>query len=464
MKQTSAEFASGLAVPSSDAVLPHARPRNDGAAQPVLAVTLALIPVIAAVPVGSHRPIYWMIWTVVIACLVIAVIAQGRHPLRLPIAGVGGLAVVFLAACGLQLLPIGTMFGLERPFISIDTGATALATLRWASYAGFFWLMCQASRQREQARLIAWVLFLGIFLHAIWALVAFRFLGDAALWGPKLHYQGSVTGTFVNRNAYAVFLGFGLILGLGLLSHAALKPDVERRRMAVLFSAQTVWSGTLWLCLGVIALALFGTASRFGVFASLLAALVLVGALAAKHSGSGRFTARVVGWWSLVVLALFAIVGRPALERAVFTQIDSQDRVSLYVQVIDLIRQQPLTGVGLDVFETAFQGVHRTPMSPDLAWDRAHSTYLALWAEMGLIVGSIPPLICLIIAVTLITRFMRAKRDFVFVAIALSAITLGAIHSLVDFSLEIAANVYVFLALVALGATRATGQGAGERS
>ena len=175
-------------------------------------------------------------------------------------------------------------------------------------------------------------------------------------------------------------------------------------------------------------------------------------------------SARVVGWWSLVVLALFAIVGRPALERAVFTQIDSQDRVSLYVQVIDLIRQQPLTGVGLDVFETAFQGVHRTPMSPDLAWDRAHSTYLALWAEMGLIVGSIPPLICLIIAVTLITRFMRAKRDFVFVAIALSAITLGAIHSLVDFSLEIAANVYVFLALVALGATRATGQGAGERS
>ncbi|MEL7343459.1 MAG: O-antigen ligase family protein [Pseudomonadota bacterium] len=464
MKQTSVEFAPSLAIAPSQRVLTRRIEQSEGLARPAFAIAVAAVPLLAAVPLGSHRAIYWMIWTMIIATMILTVLIATPPKERFSMPGLVGLATAFLVFIVAQILPVGFLLGLERARISVDTGATVLGGLRWASYAGFFWLMCQVSQNRRHARLMAWVLFGGIVVHAIWALVAFRFLGDAALWGQKLHYHGAVTGTFVNRNAYAVFLGFGMILGLGLLAHDALRADRDRRRMAVLLSPMGLWTATLWLCLGLLGMAMFGTASRFGIFASLLAALFLVGALAAKHSGSGRFTAKVVVWWSALVIGVFAVVGRPALERAIFTQIDSQDRISLYIQTLELIRKNPIFGVGFDGFETAFQSVHRTPLSPDLFWDRAHSTYLSLWAEMGLIAGSIPPMICALIAATLLMRLFRAKRDFAFVIIALSAIALGGVHSLIDFSLEISANVYVFLALVALGVTSGAGMTTGGRS
>ena len=299
---------------------------------------------------------------------------------------------------------------------------------------------------------MAWILFLGVTLHGIAALFDHRMLGDAGLIGDKIYYKGAVTGTFVNRNAYSVFLGFGFLLGLGLLLHSVLRRGGNRPRMIQLLSAHSMRQATLWLCVLIVAMALIGTASRFGIVVVLGGATAIVGLLAAKHGGgSGRFVATIVGVWTFAILVLLMVFGGPVLERAILGQVDSQDRINLYVQVVHLIMQNPLVGVGLDNFEVAFQKIHRTPLAPDLFWDRAHSTYLTLWAEMGLIAGSIPPLICLALAVRILRGFWRTRSDFALSCIAMGAILIAGSHSLIDFSLEIEANVLIFLTIVALG-------------
>ena len=79
---------------------------------------------------------------------------------------------------------------------------------------------------------------------------------------------------------------------------------------------------------------------------------------------------------------------------------------------------------------------------------------------MGLVIGSIPPLLCAVVLAVTILRVRRAGRDFALGIVGIGVIALAGLHSLVDFSLEIAANVYLFLALVALGLTTGLRKGA----
>jgi hypothetical protein len=53
--------------------------------------------------------------------------------------------------------------------------------------------------------------------------------------------------------------------------------------------------------------------------------------------------------------------------------------------------------------------------------------------------------------ISLLRAIRRRELAYLPAAIAVAVIVLTGAHSLVDFSLEIAANVYVFIALVALG-------------
>jgi O-antigen ligase len=110
-----------------------------------------------------------------------------------------------------------------------------------------------------------------------------------------------------------------------------------------------------------------------------------------------------------------------------------------------------LLGYGGASFPVAFPPFERAPLPLDVVWEKAHSTYLGLWLELGLIAGSIP----ILIVASLGIRAFTGLRDPSSLALSLAAI--GAIvaygtHSLVDFSLEIQANTYVFLAVLALGA------------
>ena len=116
-----------------------------------------------------------------------------------------------------------------------------------------------------------------------------------------------------------------------------------------------------------------------------------------------------------------------------------------------MIRMRPLFGFGLDSFPLAYELFHAPPVSAGFVWDRAHSTYLTLWAEAGVIAGSAPPLAGLVAAHMLWRGARKPCPGRSMATAGFAALLLCGLHALFDFSLEIQANTFLLLALVALG-------------
>ena len=154
--------------------------------------------------------------------------------------------------------------------------------------------------------------------------------------------------------------------------------------------------------------------------------------------------------------------GASLVERLVLLPGVDESRVEVHRQIWEAIWARPWTGYGAGSFATVFQAFQRPPLSGEYVWENSHSTYLALWFEMGLVAGSIPLLIIAVVAV----RSLAALRDPS--STALSLATLGviivfAVHSLLDFSAEIEANAFLLTVVMALGAAGAITGRAGRR-
>lgn len=451
-----------------------AAPADTGMARSGLnrATALALIAVVLFTPVaaGGNRAPVWLIAAAVVfaltavQALVLFIQGRGARPLRLAnLRGVLACAAAFLAYGLVQLLPIGLAHlpDLDAPpTISLAPQATVLALLRVAASVVFLVLMVEVAGPLARARAIGWVIYAGVVVHAVWGLVALNLLGDSFFWGEKLAYRGAVTGTFINRNAFATFLGLGAVLGLALMIERMHAPRMRRPGgTGGLFAPETILTALVGVTLALVLMALAGTQSRMGLAATAAGLGVVV-------AGSRWPADARLGRWKLLlglvaVLALALGVAGGVLDRALFTLEDADARLELWRQVLTMIAARPLTGFGLDAFAPAFELFHQPSLTPALIWDYAHSTYLTLWVEMGLLAGSLPLLAGALVLVRLI-RLRRARsHDVALPVAALGALVLGAVHSLVDFSLEIQGNLFLLLAILGLGLARRMPQGRG---
>nr|WP_302052381.1 O-antigen ligase family protein [Devosia sp. WQ 349K1] len=198
--------------------------------------------------------------------------------------------------------------------------------------------------------------------------------------------------------------------------------------------------------------ALLSSQSRMGLAAALAGGSVLIIVALAKtnlaRSGLGLM---VTIAFIVVSAAAFFVFGGGTLERLGSTESDSDVRQQLYAQVAQLIEAHWLWGTGAGTFELVYPLFHRWPVSPDLIWDKAHNTYLTLWSELGLVVGTLPLIIFAIIAARLLVLIKQRSEDWWLPAISLSALVVVATHSLVDFSMEIQGVVLMLLFVVGLG-------------
>lgn len=436
-------------------------PRLNRVAAVVLVVFLFVLPI----PLGANRPVFWAINAVAVggagALYGIAITAR-RQSFRVPLGAVAGIAVLWLAFCAFaafqMLLPIKTDFAgpngsVTAPVRSLAPGASLFGLVQFATLGVFFFLVLQVGANRGRAQTIAWALFAVIVAHAIYGLLALTQFGDTVLIFEKWAYPGLATGTFVNRNAYATFLAFGLVLGTGLAGQA-----IGRARQPLTASVIMSLSG-----LAVLVAALYLTQSRMGVAAGLAGSLIVLCGFAIKM---GRTHPRMPLWTVLLALALVGLgavlFGSGWAERLGSVERDFDVRAALYAQVGEMIVARPFLGFGGGSFEVAFPLFHRLPVSPDLVWDKAHSTYLALWAEYGVIAGSIPLFVAGTIALRCAVLFHARQSDWLLSLVALGVTATAGLHSLVDFSLEIQANALFFAALLALG-WRNSGQGGRSR-
>lgn len=436
-----------------------------------LAVLLGVLVPLTALPLASNRATWWLLWTAVFAAIALV------YVLRFAVADVdyrvraldhkvlAGFAMVLPAWALVQSLPIAGFLpagwgamppglgGQDMATLSVQPQVTLAGVLRFAGYIVLVALVLEVASRRDRVLRVAQIIYAGICLQAVWAVVALKGLDDFSPWGPKLAYLGSATGTFVNRNSLATFLGFGLVLGIGILAERARRSSIRAtRRDTVIgrlgYGDLVVLVGMVFLLIGLIY-----TQSRLGLVASLSgAAITLMLVRAQSGARAGRVLAEtvVIGLGAIAAVALVA-AGQGVAERMLFLGNEAVNRLAIYEQTWGMIEMRPWSGFGMDAFGSAFEAFRAPPLLAPVTYDLAHNSYLMLWAEFGLVFGSVPIVALLAVSVLLLRR-MRAEDGFGGMAAAgLGALVLGAIHSLADFSLEIPANVYVLMCIIGLG-------------
>lgn len=429
---------------------------------------LAALVIVIAVPQASNPTVWWLVFGTIIAIAASWHLVRGAQlapdrPLQishhkmlfyvlLPIPLVALLQAAPLAGVlpgALIWLPEGVG---EASSVSVLPSASYLGALRVLIYMAFFALMLEVAGQGARAEKVGWVLFFGIAAHAFWALIALNVLGDITPWGPKTAYGGTATGTFVNRNSFATFLGFGLILGLALTIERARGPRIRHSRGRTLLSPENIEIALLLgVCL-VIAMALFATQSRLGIAATLVAVVVTVLALRLKSDAArGRVALEAIALAALLGVIGVLGGGLGSIDRAIFVAGDAELRAEIYRGALDLIAARPWLGWGWDNFAPAFEVMRQPGPNNQLVFELAHSTYLTHWIELGLIFGSLVIVAGAMIGWALVLRLVRRRVNLAMPAAALGALVLGALHSTLDFSLEMPANVFLFLAILGLG-------------
>ncbi len=400
-------------------------------------VALLLLLTLTPLPYGTVEPWSITLWELLIFALAllwgVETLRTGRltisdNPLTWPLLGLLLLAV---AQLGLRL--------------SYSSYATQQAAVKILASLLFFLLFATFVNTDERRSLAVKVII------AVCALIALIGIGQS--YAGKLLWQRATFGPFVNRNHFAGFLEMGSGLAGGLL----IGRGARREWLAVYGSA------LLLMCAGLVV-----SASRGGVLALMaeLVFLIVIAAPGSSNKGKQGALLRTVGALLLAAATIIGsifLVGSEGLV-ANFTQLekeagsaaanpnDSFERYSrrdIWGASWRLIKDHPVMGVGLGAFQFAY--TRYDPSSGSQRVEQAHNDYLQILADAGLLGG----LLALAFVVLLFVRGFTAlnTRDQQRRAIVLGALTgcfAIAVHSFVEFNLQVTANAQLFLALAAL--------------
>lgn len=437
-----------------------ARPGATPSAIRIAGAACIAVVMVAPLAVGGFRPQWWLSFAAIIfaaaAVAALATAATGRRARSLrrsdPI--IAPLYLLFIVGLCLHVMLLGGASSDDDAYYGL---------LRQLSYAALAWTLLQAITRERRVEDYATALIAAMLGYAVYGLVTIDRV-DALLF-EKAAYLGYATGPFVNRNSFATFMGMGACLALACAM--ADETGLERRHR------QTRRGGPIEgrlraLMLFAVALicmaAVFATASRMGLLATLFGAMVVVGLRLRRVPRRGGRGAQLAALTAMLAIAAVAAVtllyGGDVADRLGSSADSASVRLALYANVLDMIAAQPWLGVGLDNFGEAFRAHHRLPVSPDLSWHLAHNTYLALWSELGVVLGTLPMLLLALAAVALARRSLSTQVTPTshLSDAALAAIVIAAAHSVLDFSLEMPANAFLLLALIVLGLGPAAAQ------
>jgi O-antigen ligase len=411
------------------------------------------VAVVAPMAVGGFRAQWWLAFATILfaaaafAALSIAVTGRQMRRLRRADPLIAPLYLAFILGLCLHVALLGGR---------VSDPDAAYGLLRQLSYAALAWTLLQAMTRERRAEDYATALICAALIYAVYGLITIERV-DLLLF-EKSAYSGVATGPFVNRNSFATFMAMGACLALAcaMADETGLErrhrqsrrggPLEGRMRAFMLFAVAL-------LCIA----AVYATASRMGLLVTLFGAmLVVVLRLRRLPPRAGR-AGQIAALSALLAIAglgaVTVLYGGDVADRLGSSADSASVRLALYTNVLEMIAAHPLLGVGLDNFGEAFRAYHRLPVSPDLSWHLAHNTYLALWSELGLVLGTLPMVLLLLASVTLLRRSLSghvAPTSHLADA-GLAAVVIAALHSLLDFSLEMPANAYLLVTLIVLG-------------
>ncbi len=340
--------------------------------------------------------------------------------------------------------------------LSIDPNASFVFWLKSCAWAVAFFLTLALGNTQPRARLIALVLVLSGLAQAVYGGLMHLSGSDLEIFGARIPHGAQASGGFVNRNHLAGFLEITLALGIGLMVGSLRETGRRSWRQFWRDMAELLLSSKAPLRLFLVAMVigLVMTRSRMGNTA-FFSSMLIAGAVAlALSRHATRSTVILIA--SLIAIDIAIVGSWFGVEKTVqrieqTTMRDVEVREDPTVYALEMARDYPLFGTGAGTFATAFMR-YRGPDILDF-YDHAHNDYTQFLVETGALgsalVASLPLMALVLSVLALSRRRDPLARGFAFaVVMGVSSI---AIHSTVDFNLQIPANALAFMVLLAYG-------------
>ncbi len=334
----------------------------------------------------------------------------------------------------------------------------------------FFILTLLQLNSRSRIKTAIWIVIIAAAFQALYGSIMVMTGLEWGAWGAKTSYTGKATGTFVNRNSLAGYLEMTLALGIGfLLSQSTHYRGRWQQRLRQFIQMLLSPKVIMRLLLAVMVIGLVMTRSRMGNTA-FFASLMIAGGLALllmKHKSAST----TILLSSLLIIDV-AIVGTffgvdKVAERLQGTSIEKESRDEVSRDTFNMWLDNPVLGTGAGSYQYSYPSYRSADVTTTRLYDYAHNDYLQFLAEFGAL-ASLLLLLAVLLCFYWALQAMRLRRDDLFkglgFASAMAIIAIG-IHSLVDFNLQIPANAFMFIFMLALGCIARWGDsGRGSRS
>ncbi len=360
-----------------------------------------------------------------------------------------------------SLLPICILWGIQVwalvqwLLFSLNPFDSLLSLPKGLMYAGVFTLTLLMVNTTERLKQIIWVVILAASFQACYGSLMTLTGLEYGFFQEKERYRNVATGTYINRNHLAGLLELSVALGVGmLLGQPSRYYGSFRQRLRQLISVMLSSKIILRLLLAVMVIALVLTRSRMGNTA-FFASLMVAGALALLLMRN-KTTATTVLLTSLLVIDV-AIVGTffgvdKVAERIQETSVEGESRDEVARDTFAMFMEYPITGIGAGNFTYVFPAFKGEDILTRQIYNNAHNDYAQFAAEFGA-----PATLALGVlvlwafwnGVTAMRQRNSPLHQGVGFAVVMSIIAY-AIHSTVDFNLQIPANAFILTMILAL--------------
>ncbi|MDR0842153.1 MAG: O-antigen ligase family protein [Acidobacteriota bacterium] len=334
---------------------------------------------------------------------------------------------------------------------TVERHSTILYLLLAFSCTAILFLVHNGFDSRRWIRwLMIGVLALGSF-ESLYGLVQYLG-GHEFIWHfERISYRGLATGTFINRNHYALFLNLAISVGVGFLYYRSRKILGKGNAPFWHIIVHPAAAKLLWILLivALMGLALVFSMSRMGI-AAMLGSIGMM--IAAVHSAESGRRGTVIGALLLAIVVVLAVYTgiEPVIDR--FEKVgkiweEDQDRIAIWKDAWPMVKENVLFGQGLGSFQWTYPAYET--MMPDRPARYAHNDYLQALAE----VGGVGLLLLLAAAVALGRTALKNLRNSDPLTAAVGLMTIGvltavALQEITDFGLYIP-GVAVLVAVLA---------------
>ncbi len=450
--------------------------------QPVFWALLGLL-AWAPLPLGSNRTLPVAIMVVWSVCLVLGMLWCWRKHASLAWAQVARFSwplaclALLTAWVWLQTLPLpaewlqllspeawAVQADLPQQHISLDVHQTRVLAALSVCLACVFLVVVLTVRDHARLdRLALWL----VLVAAVQAVVAI------ALYSVKAKYfvfyfevvHDRVKGSYSYHNLMAGYLVLCLSVGIGLmlarLGGTQPAPASWKERTVRLFQFMLSPKMLLRMVLVVLVIALVLTRSRMGNSAFFIALLVVgLLTLALTRRSAPAMVALIVSLMVVDVVVVGTWVGLEKvvnrLEETTMTTAQGGREESVEARqdaarhAVDLYSAFPLTGTGAGTFYNSY--IRYRTLAKGY-FDHAHNDYIELAADLGavgmVLLGGLVGSTVVVSAINLARRRSSLPRGMSFGV--MMAVVAMAIHSTVDFNLQIPANAMLMVVVLAMG-------------